>query len=156
VIGIGGHHELPFPQAKQVIFPHDPAHALVVHLPSTPLQLEGDPRPAVAGEFQSNPLDLVPQIQIPVRIVCLWREAVEARPADVAEFAHPQDRHRDTFLDLVLDVLAGRAFPLNACSIRWFPVYRLQFALQTSSSMRCKHPFKKPTSTVCCPTLRSS
>src|SRR6266567_1708114 len=66
VVGIRGHHELPAPETKQVIFVHNAAHPLVVHLPPTPFQLGGDPRPAIRGKLQSDALEFVSQIQIPV------------------------------------------------------------------------------------------
>ena len=39
VIGIGGHHELPFAQAQQIVLAHDPLDPFVVHLPAAALQL---------------------------------------------------------------------------------------------------------------------
>ena len=59
-------HELPPPQAKQIVLAHDPTDPLVVHRPAAPLKLRRDPRPAIAGKLQSDPLDLVPQIQVRV------------------------------------------------------------------------------------------
>ena len=67
VIGIGGHHELPLPQAQQVVFAHDPANPFVIHRPALPSQFGGDPRPAVAGQLQGDPLDGVAQVHIPIR-----------------------------------------------------------------------------------------
>src|SRR5437763_1158746 len=74
-----------------------------------------------AGWRRADPI-LLRAVPLPVK-------AVEASPADVAQFAHAQNRHLDAFLDLTLDVPTGRGFPVSACGIR-------------CSSMRCKHPFK--------------
>ena len=143
VVGIGGDHELPPPQAKQIVLPHDAGHPLVVDRPSAPFQFGGDSPPAITGKLQRNPLDRVPQVYIFVGSFLLRLPPVKSGSADLTQLAHPQHRHRDAFLDLVLDVLCGRGLPVSACSIR-------------CSSIRCKHPFKKSISSACCPTLRSS
>jgi hypothetical protein len=61
VIGVRGHHEFPFPQAQQVVFAHQPLHALAVHRPLTPLQFRGDPPAAIRRPLQRDLLDLVAQ-----------------------------------------------------------------------------------------------
>jgi len=66
VIGVGRGHELSPPQAQQVVLAHNPTDPLVVHYPSAAAQFRRNPRPAIAGELQSDPLDRVPQIQIRV------------------------------------------------------------------------------------------
>jgi hypothetical protein len=48
----------------ELIADDDAAHPPVARIPSPPLQLGSDPRPAITRKLQSNALDLVPQIQI--------------------------------------------------------------------------------------------
>src|ERR1700693_3015832 len=143
VIGIGCDYELPLPQAQQIVLAQDAAHPPVARIPSPPLQLGSDSRPAITRKLQSNALDLVPQIQILVGRLSVRVKSIEGGPADLPHFAHSLDRHLAAFLELAFDLPAGRGLPVSACSIR-------------SSSMRCKHPFKKSISRVCLPTFLSS
>jgi hypothetical protein len=67
-----------------------------------------DPRPAITGRLQGNSLDFVPPIQVRIRMLVLRFVPIHAGAADLAQFADPQDRHRDAFLYPALDVLPGR------------------------------------------------
>ncbi len=66
VVGVGGHHELPFPEAEQVVFPHDAANPLGVDLPALPPQLGSEARPSVGGPFQGDAMDGVAQFHIAI------------------------------------------------------------------------------------------
>jgi len=144
VIGIGGgDHKLPPAETKQIVFPHDAAHPLVVDLPAAPFQFRRDPGPTVARKFQGDPLDVVPQIEVLVHPLLFRFEPVQAGSAHPAQLTHSGNAHRAAFLDFTFDLPAGRGLPVCACSIR-------------ASSIRCKQPFKKSISSACCPTLRSS
>jgi hypothetical protein len=58
MIGIGGGDEPPRLNAKQVIFSHDPSHALMVHQKAAPLQFSGDPAvPVPSAVLKSDLLD---------------------------------------------------------------------------------------------------
>src|SRR6202050_566339 len=144
MLGIGGHHELPLPHAQQVVFAQQAVNPFGIHLPTLPPQFGCDPRPAVTGPLQGDPLDGIPQVHIAFRARLAARvEAVEAGAAHAAQLYHAFNRQSPVRLHFFLDFPVDRGLPLSASSIR-------------CSSMRCKHPFKKSISSVCWPILRSS
>ena len=65
VVGIGRHDELPLPHAQQVVLAQQPVNPFGIHRPAPPAQLGRDPRPAVAGPLQRDPLDRVAQSPCP-------------------------------------------------------------------------------------------
>jgi len=79
----------------------------VIHRPAAAPPFEGDARPTVTREFQSNPLDFVAHIQIAVRAGSFRCEAVDARTADVAEFTHPQQRVAAERTDMPIIFITG-------------------------------------------------
>jgi hypothetical protein len=144
MIGISrSYREFPLAQAQQVVLAQDASDAPVADLPSAPAQLRHDPWTAVIGELKGDALDCIPQFHVAVLALAIRVVAIEAGAADLAEFAQALDRHRGPFFDLPLNLPVGCGFPVKACSIR-------------SSSIRCKHPFKKSISRACWPTLRSN
>jgi hypothetical protein len=144
VIGIRRcHHELPPAQTEQIVFAHDPVDPVMSHCPASPVQFGRDARAPIAGEFQRDPLDRVPQIDVGISGGRRGAEPIESGPAHLPEQAHLPDAHDCFLLDLVSDFFADCGFPVTACRIR-------------RSSMRRKQFFKKSISSVCWPIFRSS
>src|SRR5271154_3820655 len=106
-------------------------------------QFGGDARTPVAGPFQRDPLNCIPQIHVAIRTRLGILESVEAGPGNPAQLHHPLDAQSPIALHFFLGLPVDRGLPVNACSIR-------------CSSMRCKHPFKKSSSSACWPIFRSS
>ena len=113
---VGGQHELPSPQAQQVVFPQNAVHLLGIDHPAAPLQFGGDARPSVAGELHGDALDGVAQFQVRIGPLLVRRQTVEGRARQLREPAHPLDRHRRFLPDLLEDLLADSGFPADACS----------------------------------------
>src|ERR1700683_1702735 len=153
MLGIGGHHELPLPHTQQVVFAQQAVNPFGIHLPTLPPQFGCDPRPAVTGPLQGDPLDGspqgtpvagIPQVHVAFGTRLAARvESVEAGAAHAAQLYHASNRQSPVRLHFFLDFPVDRGLPLSACSIR-------------CSSMRCEPPFKKSISSVCWPTLRST
>lgn len=119
VVGIcRHHHELPPAQTKQVILAHDPVNSLVVHAPSAIAQLARDARPAVTGELDCNPLDLVPQIQVPIDCFRSVPPAVESGPAHQRQPAQPLQRNGCCQIHFLFEVREDELRISSACSFR--------------------------------------
>jgi hypothetical protein len=101
----------PVPQAKQIVFAHDPADSFVVHLPAAPFQLGGDAPAPIGRPLQGDLLDLIAQIYIPIRRFGRSPVAIKPRPADRGHFAHFYDAHGRFPFDLFFDLLVDGAVP---------------------------------------------
>src|SRR5215207_4188379 len=63
---VGGRHETALYLAQKRFLSHDPQDPLVVHHPSSPIELLGDPAIAITRELQNDPLNGVPQLDVPL------------------------------------------------------------------------------------------
>ena len=107
---VGGQHELPPPQAQQVVFPQNALHLLGIDDPAAAPQLGGAARPSVAGELQGDALDGVAQFQVRIGSLLVRLPAVEAGTRQLRQLTHPLDAHRRRLLDLLPDLLADSGF----------------------------------------------
>jgi hypothetical protein len=137
----GGRLELLHPQ--QIVFAHQPIHTLGIHRPSLTPQLGGDAWPSVARPLQRDALDRIAQLHVASTGLAVRIEAVETGPTHPAQLQHALHCQSTVGVHFFPDLTVDCGFPFAACSIR-------------CSSMRCKHPFKKSISRVCCPILRSN
>jgi hypothetical protein len=139
---IGGHNELPAPQAEQIILAHDAMNPLWGSPPSHGAATRRDPWPPIARHLDCDSLHRIPQIHIALGRFRIRIETVETSSAHARQCAHAFNRQLvgGHFLP---DLLVDSGFPVNACSIR-------------CSSMRCKHLFKKSISNACWPIFRSN
>ena len=96
---IGGHHELPPPQAEQIVFAHDAMNPLGVHHPAAAPQFGGDPRPPIARHLECDSLYRIPQIHIALGRFRIGIETIEASSAHARQLAHALNRQ-----------LVGRSF----------------------------------------------
>src|ERR1019366_1829753 len=141
VRGVGGRHKLTLAQAQQVIFAHQPLHAVAIDGQAATAQLRRDPAAAISRPRQRHPLHLVAQ---------LHRSGPSATSAPVKsgatysrQRAHPADRELRSGFHFPLDLLVNDAPPFAARSWR-------------CCSTCCKARFKKSISNTCCPILRSN
>src|SRR6516162_7579869 len=61
--GIGGHHKFPLPQAQQIVLPHGPQHALVIHDDTLGPQVCRYTSISVIAVLQGDSLNPVPQLR---------------------------------------------------------------------------------------------
>src|SRR5208283_545060 len=111
VPGVGRHHELPPPQAQQIVLAHQTVDPFVIHRPAPPPQLRRHPRPPVTGKLQRNPLDGVTEFHVPIRPRRVGGKAIKPRPAHPRPCAHPLHRQGYASRPLGLDLLVDSGFP---------------------------------------------
>jgi hypothetical protein len=75
-------HTRAFPQAEQVIRPHQPQPALMVALSPFPLQRRRKSSIPIAGQLQSKLLDAIAHHHISLPQQGDMQVAIEGRPAD--------------------------------------------------------------------------
>src|SRR5215470_2251498 len=136
MIGIRGGHERLGLNRQQVVFPHDPPDAFVVHQHSSPPQLGRHPPITIAPPMlQRDLLDGLANLQLFLAWRAFLQRAIEARPAHTSQLTHALDTqtalHRHHFPDLVVDAVPPEP-PLP-----W-----------RRASILCKAPLKKSTSRV--------
>lgn len=78
VTRVGGDYETAGADAEQIIFPHHPQHALVIHREATLLQLGGDSSIAVCGQLQCGLLHLIADFHLHGCSVARRPPAIEA------------------------------------------------------------------------------
>src|SRR5437879_5523976 len=135
-MGISGGHELPGLHRKQVVFPHDARHTLVIGQHSSPPQLRRNPAVTVATSmFQHDLLNGRSQFHVFFDRSSLLQGTIKSCPAHLRQLTHSLDTHaalqRHHFSDLVVDAFSPE-LPL-----RW-----------RRASTFCKAPLKKSTSTA--------
>jgi hypothetical protein len=133
---VRSYHEGSRLHGKQVILTHDPSDTLVVYQHSTTPQFGRDPSVAVAASvLYGDLLYRRTHLHIFFHRHSFLQVAVEARPADSRQLAHPLDPqaalHRHQLLDLVEDAVPPEL------SLLW-----------RRASILCKAPLKKPASSV--------
>src|ERR1019366_4368933 len=139
--GVGRRYKLTFPQAQQVVFPHQPLHWFAIDRQAPTAQLRRDPPAAVGWPLQRYALHLVAQFH-----GCgpsADSAPVKSRSTDSRQRAHPADREWSSGFHFALDLVVNGAPPFAARSRR-------------CCSTCCKARFKKSISSTCCPILRSN
>ena len=144
MLGIRGDHEGPRLHRQQVVFPHQPRHAFVVHQHPAPTQFCGHPAIAVAAPMlQHDLLDRRPHFHLFFHRLPLLQRPVEARPAHLGQLTHPLDTqaalHRHHFPDLVVDAVAPESLLLwrRASTFCKAPLKKSSF-----QRLVCQHPLE--------------